>query len=299
LLPNPALKPAYDKAVWLYVYRDFSSSADDSAAERICLRLGMTSYPQTLLIDPSTLARLGDTGRTVETFLPAVNAVHVKKSASLECVKAVAAADERAKALQSAPSPAAALKALDDADIVVRYIALGILAEKDPGKLVARAGELLAVPHDPFRYEVCRVLAKAGDVKAAPALESLLRDAPDSLNPNVVRIEAARALAGAGSADSIQALRPFAASGDYRNGLTLASIDAISAIAARDKLAKPRAREALLEAYPEPAQEESERTMCVALAKQVHAALGDLTGKKVKFPERYDEAARAKLIEQW
>ena len=69
LLPLPALKPAYEKAVWLHVYRDFSGNDADRAAERICLRFGFSSYPQHHLVHPVTLARLADTGRSVESFL--------------------------------------------------------------------------------------------------------------------------------------------------------------------------------------------------------------------------------------
>ncbi|MEO1998167.1 MAG: hypothetical protein ABGZ17_23230, partial [Planctomycetaceae bacterium] len=32
LLPDVALKPAYSRVVWLYVFRDFSKSAADRAA---------------------------------------------------------------------------------------------------------------------------------------------------------------------------------------------------------------------------------------------------------------------------
>ena len=63
LLPLAELKPAYDRAVWLYVYRDFSGNDADRAAEDVCLRLGMTSYPQHFLLHPESLEDLADTGR--------------------------------------------------------------------------------------------------------------------------------------------------------------------------------------------------------------------------------------------
>ena len=44
MLPNPALKKNYDQVVWVYVYRDFSKSERDRAAERISLRFGVTSW---------------------------------------------------------------------------------------------------------------------------------------------------------------------------------------------------------------------------------------------------------------
>jgi hypothetical protein len=299
LLPNPALKPAYEQAVWLYVYRDFSKNDADSAADRVCLRLGLTSYPQHILVDPVTLERLGDTGRAVDSFLAAMNGVHVKKGTNADPVKLIADADARAQALEKSGSAAAAAKALADDDIVVRFRAVEILAEKDPAAIVPKAAELLAVPHDPFRFEVCRALAKAADVKSARALESTLRDAPKSLNPNVLRIESAKALGACGDAASIEVLRPFAASGEYRNGLTGTAVDAIAEIVSRDAKAKAAARAALVAAFPPPATDAAEATMCVALAKRVHAALAKVTGKKVDFPGTYDEASRKKLVAAW
>ena len=52
MLPNPALKETYDKIVWVYVYRDFSKSKEDRAAERISMRFGVSSWPQIFLVDP-------------------------------------------------------------------------------------------------------------------------------------------------------------------------------------------------------------------------------------------------------
>jgi hypothetical protein len=77
LLPDPQLRPAYEKVVWLYVYRDFSGGPADLAAERVALRLGMTAYPQHLLVDPSSLGILADTGRSVASFLGAVDRTQV------------------------------------------------------------------------------------------------------------------------------------------------------------------------------------------------------------------------------
>ena len=174
-----------------------------------------------------------------------------------------------------------------------------MLAEKDPAAIVKRAKDLLAVPHDPFRYAVCKALAKAGDPAAARPLDALLRDAPKALNPNVVRIEAASALGACGDAESVAALRPFAASGEYRNGLTGTAIDAVAAIAARDPKAKGPAREVLVTAYPVPPEDPGDGALCVALAKRVHDALAKVTGKKVPFPDRYDAEARKKLASAW
>jgi hypothetical protein len=297
LLPDPALKPAYDRIVWLYVYRDFSKSPTDLAAERVSLRLGMTSYPQTLLVDPSSLEILADTGRAVPGFLAAVERTKVRKGEG--ATARIRDAEERAAALEKSGSVAAAKKGLADEDIVVRYRAIQILSEKDPKSLVPAAEALLATPNDPFRFEVCRALRKAEDGQVARALERVLAEPKESLNPNVLRIEAAGALSACGDKESVKALAPFASTGEWRNGLTGIAVDAIAAIAKRGKAARPAAKDALLAAYPPPSADANERRGVEALAKRVHAALASVTGKKVDFPKDYDEKARARLRRSW
>jgi HEAT repeat protein len=298
LLPNPDLKDLYDKVVWVYVYRDFTSKGQDHAAERVMWRFGVSSWPQLFLADPESLAILKHTGRSVDSFRSAVLATKVKRTRSRDALEKTAAAEERADALEARPSPKRAAKALDDDDIVVRYIALGFLAEKDPKAVAKRATELLAVPNDPFRYEVCNALAKAADPKAARALEAIVAEPKDSLNPNVLRIRAVQALATCGNAKSVEAIRPHATSGAYFNGLTGVSIDALVAIAKRDKKARKPVKAALKQAYPEPPKDGDDRETraCVALAKRVHKALADL-GEKRAFPGDYNEQTRRKLMD--
>jgi hypothetical protein len=206
LLPSPDLKPAYDKVVWLYVFRDFSGSPADLAAERVSLRLGMTAYPQHLLVDPASMEILADTGRSVESFLAAVGRAKAAKGEG--AATRIREAEERAAALEKSGSVAAARKALADEDIVVRYRAIRILSEKEPKAVAADAEALLATPNDPFRFEVCRALKKAGDVQASGALERLLAEPKQSLNPNVLRIEASGALSACGDAASLKAPPP-------------------------------------------------------------------------------------------
>lgn len=297
MLPNPDLKPAYEKVVWLYVYRDFSGSPEDLAAERVSLRLGMTAYPQHLLVDPSSMEILADTGRSVESFLAAVG--RAKAARGEGAAARIREAEERALALEKSPSVAAAKKALADKDIVVRYRAIRILAEKEPKAVAADAEALLAVPNDPFRFEVCRALGKAADGQAARFLERVLAEPGKSLNPNVLRIEAAGALGACGDAGSVKALAPFASSGEWRNGLTGVAVDAIAAIAKREKGARGAAKDALVAAYPEPATDPRDARGAEALAKRVHAALEAVTGKKVDFPGDYDGKARERLRRAW
>jgi hypothetical protein len=297
LLPNPDLKAAYEKIVWLYVYRDFSKSPEDLAAERVALRLGMTSYPQHLLVDPQSLEILADAGRSVESFLGAVGRAKAKRGEG--AAARIREAEKRAEALEKSGSVAAARKALADEDIVVRYRAIQILSEKDPKAVAADAEALLATPNDPFRFEVCDALKKAADGQAARLLERIVAEPRDSLNPNVLRIRAGGALGACGDAESVKALAPFAAAADWRNGLTGVCVDAIAEIAKREKSARAAAKEALVAAYPKPAAEPSEARGTEALAKRVHAALSAVTGKKVDFPATYDAKARERLVKGW
>ena len=294
MLPNPAIQGAYDKVTWLYVYRDFSGNKKDRAAERISLRFGVTSWPQLFLVDPETFEIKKHTGRSVESFLAAVAATRVGRTQSLQAWERTKAAEERAIALERASSGKLARKYIDDEDIVVRNRALSLLAKTDRKAIVKRANELLQVPSDPFRYEVCKVLQETADPAAADALEAIVKRPQNSLNPNVLRIRAVQALSTCGDASSIEAIAPFAQSGVYFNGLTGVSVDALAAIAERHKKARRAVRAALKKGYPKPPSAGDARSMraCVGLAKRIHRAIGE----KRPFPKVYDEKARAKLM---
>jgi len=294
LLPNPGLKPVYGDVEWVYVYRDFTRDERDRRAERIQLRFGVSSWPQLFLVDPNTLEIANHTGRTVESFLAALKRTSVERPRGKAPLERLVAAEKRADDLERTGDVRAAVKALDDDDIVVRYQALAVVAAKKPKSVVAKAKDLLAVPHDPFRYEVCRVLEEAKDPAAAPALEALVKDPGESLNPNVVRINAVRALGACGAASSVDAIRPYAASGEYFNGLTGVAVDALAAIGKRVKRARKAVEEALKASYPPPAPANDDRATkaCVALARRIHAALDE----SKPFPSVYDDAARRKLM---
>jgi hypothetical protein len=300
LLPSAGLKPAYDKVVWLYVFRDFSHSEADLKAERISLRFGLTSWPQLILVDPESLRVLQHTGRSVTSFLAAVGSAKVKASQSSTAPDRVKQADARAIQLESDPSAVLAKRYLDDADIVVRYRALSILAEQDPASVAARAESLLQVRNDPFRYEVCKVLATTGNVAAKTALESLVREPAHSNNPNVLRSRAVKALAACGDADSVDAIRPFT-KGSYLNMLTRTAVDSLAVLVERHPEARDRVRQILIEAYPAPPSDpnQTHSHYCLLLARRVHSALEKITGASRTFPEVYDAAAREKLMQSW
>lgn len=299
LLPREELRPAYGQAAWLYVYRDFSGSDADRAAEDVALRLGMTSYPQHFLLDPSTLEEIADTTRAIPTFLAAFAGAKVEKARSPAAADRVARADALAERIRTSGDAAAARKGLEDPDPLVRCRAAEVLLAKDPAALSARAADLLAVRNDPFRYLLCQSLAKAPRPAAAKALEGLLREPEGSRNPNVLRMRAAEALGACGNAGSVEALAPHAAAG-WRNGLTRTVVKALRAVAERDRAAVPGARDALAAAYPEPEPGDAAAARAVtALAKEIHEALGAITGREVPFPGEYDAAARERLAKAW
>lgn len=295
MLPNRALETAYDQVVWVYVYRDFSRRGQDRDAERTSWRFGVTSWPQLFLADPASLKILAHTGRKPESFLAAVARTKVDKTRSQAAVEKTQAAEARADKLEKGGSVKLARQGIDEDDIVVRYLSLRILAKKAPKDIAARARELLAVPNDPFRYEVCAVLGKQPGREAKEALEAVVAEPKESLNPNVLRISAVRALTTCGDAQSVETIAPFASSGAYFNGLTRVAIDTLAAIAKRHPDARPEVRKVFLASYPEPPPASDARATraCIALAKRVHKALGG----RGRFPEPYDEKARRRLMQ--
>ena len=184
--------------------------------------------------------------------------------------------------------------------MAVRGLALESLAKRAPAEVVKRAATLLDTPNDLVRYAVCKQLANAG-ARVPPAavhkLEQLVRQPSHSRNPNVLRINAARALGGCGGPTAVAALAEHAASGNIRNGLTGVAVDAVRDIGVRDKRARAEAARILSGAFPQPVEAGSrmERS-CQALARRVLAALQRLTGRAIPFPATYDAAARTRLI---
>jgi len=300
LLPSAELKSAYDKVVWLYVFRDFSNSKEDLKAERISLRFGLTSWPQLILIDPESLRVLGHTGRSVSSFLTAVESAKVKPAESSTALERLKQADAKAIQLETNPSVVLAKDYLDDEDIVVRYRALRILAEQDPESVAVQAERLLGVGSDPFRFEVCKVLAKTRAPAAKRALESLVHQPPYSNNPNVLRTRAIEALAACGDSESVAVIRPLT-KGSCLNMLTGTAVDSLAAIAKRHPEARDGIREILVDAYPSPAIEsnETQSRYCLHLAKRVHSALEATTKESRPFPAVYDAAARDRLMRSW
>jgi hypothetical protein len=241
LLPDPALKAVYEKATWLYVYRDFSGSEADRRAERVLLRFGVSSWPQHFLVDPNTWETLADTGRSVATFLPAVEGARVEKTRSPEANTKLREAEARAVALEENGTVALARKGIDDED--------------------------------------CRILKEQADPDSAPALAALAKEPKGSRNPNVLRIRAVEALGACGGPREVETIAPFAQSGEYFNGLTGISIDALLAIADRHPKSKSAVRAALKQGYPTPPADGEPRATaaCTALTNKIEKALEKLS----------------------
>jgi hypothetical protein len=302
LLSTKELAADYDGVVWMYLFQDFSHSDADRAAERVAIRFGISSWPQHFLVDPFTLAKVADTGRSLATFRAATQGVKVNAAEPKPTVAELAAADALAAKLEKSSDLALAREHVKHADRVVACRALQLLVAKAPAELVKESAWLLALPNDQIRGSVCDVLAEHGDVESRDVLHGIVRDPGPSENPNVLRIRAVKALARCGDASSLAVIESFATSGDARNGLTMTAVRTVVAIAGRVKKAKPAAVALLAKAYPPLPSEDAPRTevaMCEAHAKNVHGVLKDLTGKSVAFPEKYDAAARTKLMASW
>jgi HEAT repeat protein len=185
---------------------------------------------------------------------------------------------------------------------VVRYRALQHLKESRPEAIAAAAGNLLAAPNDQIRFLVCEILSKHGKPEHEEILVSLVRNPAGSKNPNVLRIRAVAALGHLGETEqTLEAIRPFAVSGDWFNGLTTTSVNALAAIGVRTADHLATVREILIASYPAPAAADDPRAAraCRALAMRVHRALERLSGKSVPFPETYDQASRKALRDAW
>lgn len=303
LLSDPKLAKFYDKVVWMYLYQDFSGSDTDRAAQRVAIRFGITAWPQHFLVDPFSLESLADTGRSLDSFTAAVRTARVKKRRGSITPTELANRDAAAAELEQKVSTKVARERLKHRDVVVRYRAIEQLQEEHPDIIAKAAKELLAAPHDQTRFTVCKLLAKSGAGKDADAiadvLEELLKEPVGSNNPNMMRCYAAQALTKCGDRKSVDIVARFATTGLFFNMLTATSLDCLAAIAQRDKAACNSVAKHLLEAFPQPADDERSARPCIRLARQVHKTLAATTGKSIAFPETYDDKTRKQLIRNW
>lgn len=199
---------------------------------------------------------------------------------------------------------------LADADehLTVRLRAMRQLVKTDPQQIAKNAAQLLAVPNDPFRYAVLDVVTEHPDAKlAAPLLHifDAAGAAVPSVNPNVLRMHAAKALGAVGDQRAVVSLAEVTRRADPRNGLTGTAIDALVAIAARvDAKGRAEIAAALLESFPADLEsagldgfgERAER-MLLALAQRVQAALAKVTGKSLPaLPAHWSKPDRVRHL---
>ena len=189
---------------------------------------------------------------------------------------------------------------LDDGeDMVVRSRAFRYLAKADPKSIPPHAERLLALPNDPFRYEVLTVLQQRPAPDLVPVLVRLFEGAGTSIesrNPNVLRIRAAACLGTIGDASAIDALAPAARACDPTNGLTSTVFGALVAIGQRAGAAdRARVLALLIESLPQPAVAGNERR-CLALARLIVEGVAKVSGAtNAALPARWTADDRESL----
>jgi hypothetical protein len=297
LLSSPDLKPYYDKAIWLYVYRDFQGGEVDRSAERITDRYSLSSWPQLWLIDPHNLATIGETGRTVETFAEAVENVEIKATKNFSVVESLKESEAKVVEFDRSPTRDVAFQLIESDDIVAQLAAVRFLAkEKQLDDVTNHAKRLLAIPNDGLRYEILKAVAQTGKGDVAPEIAKLVSNPRPSRNFNVLRSHAIKALASCGDGSSIEVIAPHA-QGTARNSTARISIQAMLKLVSHHPECKAEVTRALANSFP-PIEKGVER-LVNAHAKMVHGNLVELTGRDVDFPESYNEETRSQLIKQW
>ena len=297
MLSAPELKPYYDRAIWLYVYRDFTGSPTDKKAERIGNRYSLTSWPQLWLIDPNDLSTIRASGRTVGSFVNATKDIKIKKTDDLSAVKKLQHFESKVLEFESKPSPAFALELLESEDIVAQLAAVNYFVSTDRKEAITdRAQQLLAIANDALRYEVLKVIAETGKGNANTEISALVENPAPSRNFNVLRSYAIKALAACGDSSSVEVIAPHA-KGTARNSTTRVAIEAMIKLQKRFPKCEDAVINALADSFPK--TEKGMERLVTFHAKLVHDHLQKLTGREIKFPENYDENARKQLTKTW
>jgi hypothetical protein len=336
LLPNPALKPWYDRVTWLFVSRNFKNDPKDLEALRTHERFGISSWPQMIVFDPiddrvlldpprdlpgfvrafeRSVAQIGERakghgvtdalravrdpdGDDVRPFVERLEDVNpVRRAIALEEI--AAASDVDAKVLERV----AAILARKDEDVVVYLRAMRVLGKRDPAAVLARAEDLLAIDNDPLRYEVLDLVKAHPQPALAPLLNRLFANAGESVrsrNPNVLRIRIAPCLAAAGDVASIDVLAPIAKAAVWRNGLTRIAVQTLVALAARHPDERARVDAILMESFPRAvdATDAQNTRSCLSLTGSVVESLSALRPgwKAPALPKTWDAETRAAFL---
>lgn len=337
MLPNAALKPWYDRVVWLFVSRNFKEDAKDREALRTHDRFGISSWPQMIVFDPIDDRVLLDPPRDLKGFVRAferataqtkgrapgagITAAHraLADLAEGDARPALLRLDDanpvvRAGALEElaasqpvpaeAVSKAAAILAEPDQDVVVYLRALRLCAKQQPERVLRRARALLAIDNDPLRYEVLQLIAAQPQPALAPVLDNLFAAAGRevaSRNPNVLRMRTAACLGASGDAGSIDAMAELARRADWRNGTTRVVIEALLQLGKRLPKERERVQALLLESFPPAvATSDAQATRAsLALARSVATAVGSLRSdaEGPALPSQWDEPARTAYLD--
>ncbi|MEL7497603.1 MAG: hypothetical protein AAFN77_08330 [Planctomycetota bacterium] len=297
MLSSSKLKPYYEKAIWLYVYRDFSGSDADRLAQRIGDRYSLSSWPQLWLIDPNNLSVVSEIGRSVDSFAQTVDQVKYEPKMDPALLEPLAQSEASLIAFDKSPSKENAAELIKSDDIVAKIAAVRYFAANDAWQTISRnADSLLPIANDGLRYEVLKAISKTGQGDQAKTIQAIVDNPAPSRNPNVLRSHAIEALAACGSEDCIDSIATHA-SGTARNMTTRVAVNALVRLAARHPKAKGRVAKILAKSFP-PCEERVKRIV-EQQARLVHTHLESLTDKKIEFPSEYDETTRDSLIQRW
>ncbi len=312
MLSNPDLKREYEaKLTWLFVSRNFKGDATDREAERTHDRFGVTCWPILVVFDPRTDEVLAELPRTLAQCRLILDRILARKFVPPEVPASQPSHDARVLELEEialrkqVPGPTArkelaALLADPQADIVLRIRAIRALQDSAPQLVVAHAQELLQIPNDPLRYAVLDLVAAHPDPALAPVLGRIFADAGGkvpSINPNVLRIHAAKCLGTSGDAATIEILAPLARTANPRNGLSPVLLKALATLATRLPEARARVVEVLLGSFPAAlphGADIAQSRPAMALAKAAREALETASGRKdlPPLPAQWQEQAR-------
>jgi len=291
----------------------------DLEALRIHDRFGISSWPQMIACDPRDMRLFGSPERTVESVEALLDRAceEMAAASSPRLPPPVLAAEELEKLLlrvERSSAPAEVLstaqkrvlnRLLSDegSDIVLRLRALQIVIRTDPAHVRQLAPALLQVPNDPFRYAVMGVLAADPDPRTEPDLLRIFRLAGQevaSRNPNVLRINAVRALGPGGGSAAVAAFSDVLADPDPRNYLHRLLVETCGQIGARTpRDARGPILEVLLGAVPGPvaagADEQTariEERLALAMVRSVRTALAAMGGEEglPAVPAQWGEA---------
>ena len=124
----------------------------------------------------------------------------------------------------------------DEEHLIVKLRAMAFLSPTRGASIAERAGELLSVPNDPFRYAVLALLKQHPNPRVAQQLAQLYAGAGTTIpsgNPNVLRSHTAAAIATCGDESAIAPIEKFLREVAPNNGTLGASLDALAGVASR------------------------------------------------------------------